>query len=171
MATPRKARKAAPRKKAPVRAEAKAPPRKKATPTKARRARERPVPAVSPLRGMPVDQWIASKTSGWQTDVTRRILAVIQRAAPKATCSIKWGQPVFEQVGPFAFIKPAKGHLSVGFWRGSEIVDPKGILERGDRMGHFKLRGPGELDERALAIMVADAVRLNEERGNPARRT
>jgi hypothetical protein len=124
-------------------------------------------PKVSPLRGMAIETWIKEKTSGWQSDVVRRIIEVVKRVAPEATCSIKWAQPVFEYEGPFAFIKPAKAHVSVGFWRGAEVVDPKGLLERGDRMGHFKLRSADELDERALATMVKDAVRLNKKKGNP----
>ena len=126
--------------------------------------------AVSPLRGMPIEAWIEAKTAGWQSELTRRIVALVQKAAPKSAASIKWGQPVFEQDGPFAFIKPAKAHLSVGFWRGSEVVDPAGILERGDRMGHFKLKEGSELDEKALVAMVKDAVRLNAEKGSPTMR-
>jgi hypothetical protein len=130
----------------------------------------RDVHRVSPLRGMPVDVWVDQKTSPWQADIVRRVIEVIRKAAPEATCSIKWGQPVWEHNGPFAFFKPAKAHVSVGFWRGSEIADPKGILERGDRMGHFKLRDAADLDAPALAAMVRDAIRLNQEKGTPTRR-
>jgi hypothetical protein len=141
-------------------------PKRPATKAAATRAK-REAYKVSPLRGMAVDAWIAAKTSGWQADVVRRVLAIVQRAAPQASCSIKWAQPVFEDSGPFAFVKPAKAHVSVGFWRGAEIADPKGLLERGDRMGHFKLFGPDDLDEPALQAMVRDAVRLNRAKGSP----
>ena len=60
--------------------------------------------------------------------------------------------------------KPAKRQ------RGSEVVDPAGILQRGDRMGHFKITAPEQLDEAALATMVKDAVRLNRLKGTPTRR-
>lgn len=160
--------KAAPKKAAarPARKVAAKPVSAAAAADKARRDRE--VYKVSPLRGMPVDDWIQSKTSGWQSEVVRRVAAVVERAAPDATCSIKWAQPVWEHGGPVMFLKPAKAHVSIGFWRGNEIVDPAGVLERGGRMGHFKLRGPGEPDEAALAAMVKDAVRLNKEKGNPS---
>ena len=156
--------------KAPVKAAAKrsAKPVAKSAAEKARRERE--VYKVSPLRGMRVDAWIEGKTSGWQSGAARRVRDVIAAAAPEATCSIKWGQPVWEHNGPFAFFKPARAHVSVGFWRGSEIADPKGILTRGDRMGHFKLLGPGDLDDAALTVMVKDAVRLNREKGTPTRK-
>jgi hypothetical protein len=116
---------------------------------------------------MSVEEWIATRTGGWQTDVIRRMVAVVATAAPGAVAAIKWSQPIFEQNGPFAFIKPARAHVSFGFWRGAEVIDPRGILERGDRMGHFKLTAPDQLDEAALAEMVRDAVRLNLEKGSP----
>ena len=141
---------------------------KKAAPAPADNDRDRY--AVSPLRGMAIEEWIALKTTGWQRDVVRRVVDVVKRTVPDTTVSIKWAQPVFELNGPFAFIKPAKAHLSVGFWRGAELTDPKGILERGNRMGHFKLRGPSELNEKALAGLVKEAVRLNREKGSPTLR-
>src|SRR4051812_2703280 len=38
---------------------------------------------VSPLRGMPIEAWIAAKTSGWQSEVARRVVDAVRRAAPK----------------------------------------------------------------------------------------
>jgi hypothetical protein len=154
--------KKAPAKKAPSKRAA-APKPAVATP----KASDRDAYKVSPMRGMAIEDWIAQETTGWQRDVVRRVVDVVKRTVPDTTVSIKWAQPVFELNGPFAFIKPAKAHLSVGFWRGAELTDPKGILERGNRMGHFKLRGPSELNEKALAGLVKEAVRLNREKGSP----
>ncbi|MFO0613743.1 MAG: DUF1801 domain-containing protein [Polyangiaceae bacterium] len=127
-------------------------------------------PSVSPLRGMSIEAWISAKTSGWQSALVQTIIGVVRSAAPESEVSIKWGQPVFEQAGPFAFIRAAKAHVSVGFWRGAEVADPAGILERGGRMGHFKLTAASVLDEDALAAMVKDAVRMNLEKGSPTKR-
>jgi hypothetical protein len=149
------ATKKAPAKKAP----AKKAPAKKAT---------RKVASVSPLRGMSIDDWIAKYTKGWQTDVVRRVVAVVGKAAPGSVANIKWRMPVFEANGPFAFVRMAKAHVTVGFWRGNEVEAPIGTFERSERMGHFKLLGAGELDEKALAVMVKSAVRLNREKGSPA---
>jgi hypothetical protein len=143
----------------------------KKTAKKSAAKRRPPVERVSPLRGMPVEQWLDKKTSGWQQQVIRRVIEVVRRAAPRAALSIKWARPVFEQDGPFLFIHPAKAHVSVGFWRGNEVADPAGVLERGGKMGHFKLRSPDELDEKALAKMVKHAVALNRDKGSPAART
>ena len=61
------------------------------------------------------------RLAGWQVTLVRRLIALVRKAAPGATAAIKWGQPVFESDGPFAFIRPAKTHVTFGFWRGSEI--------------------------------------------------
>lgn len=127
----------------------------------------RKVASISPLRGMSIDDWVAKYAKGWQTDVVRRVVAVIAKAAPGSVASIKWRMPVFEANGPFAFVRMAKAHVSVGFWRASELEAPVGTFERSARMGHFKLLGPGELDEKGLAVMVKSAVRLNREKGSP----
>jgi hypothetical protein len=142
---------------------------KKATAKKATVA-QRERYKVSPVRRMAVDAWIGKFTKDWQSETVRAIVKLVHDSAPDATVSIKWGQPVFEHHGPFAFIKPAKAHVSFGFWRGAEVADPKGLLTRGDRMGHVKLRSHADLDTAAFAAMIEDAVRLNRQKGSPTKR-
>lgn len=129
----------------------------------------RTVARVSPLRGMDVERYIESKIAGWQQGAARRIVALVARVAPSSSVSIKWSQPVFEQNGPFAFLRAAKAHLTVGFWRGAELPDAPGF-ERGDRMGNIKFKDAAQVDERLLESLVRAAVRLNLEKGNPTRR-
>ena len=126
---------------------------------------------VSALKGMSLEAWMESKLSGWQAQVAKELVELVQKKAPKATASIKWGQPVFEQDGPFAFIRPAKSHLTFGFWRGMELSDPKGVLEgSGDRMKHLKIASPEALDKKLVSALVAEAVKLNKEKGDPTKR-
>jgi hypothetical protein len=137
----------------------------------AKPAAARAVPKQSPLKGMPVEQWVKAKTSGWQTEAAGRIMDLVRQAAPEAMASIKWGQPVFESNGPFAYIRPAKAHLTFGFWRGTELTDPKKLLSGdGDRMAHMKVTSLDQIDTAALSAMVKQAVKLNREKGNPALR-
>jgi hypothetical protein len=162
-AAPKRPAKAAPKR--PTKARATGAPKRPA-PSPSARARE--VYKVSPLRGMSVADYIAEKLSGWQAEATRILVALVARAAPSSSVSIKWSQPVFEENGPFAFIKPAKAHLSFGFWRGGQLVDQTGgRLQRGDRMGHIKYTALDQIDVAALEPMVREAVRLNHEKGNP----
>lgn len=62
------------------------------------------------------------------------------------------GDAAFGYVNAFTF------HVNVGFFLGSELADPTGLLEgTGKRMRHVKLR-PGEaVSEKALAELVRAA--------------
>ena len=47
----------------------------------------------------------------------------------------------------FAYVGAFKAHVNVGFFRGAELTDPKGLLEgSGKYMRHVKLR-PGKATE------------------------
>jgi hypothetical protein len=130
----------------------------------------RATPKVSPLRGMNVDDW-SKKLTGWQADALRLVRAVVARHAPDATLAIKWGQPVWEKNGPFAWARPAAKHVSFGFWRGAELPDPHSVLEGdGDRMRHVKLTSPEDVERLPLGDLVSEAVRLNETHGDPTKR-
>jgi len=58
----------------------------------------------------------------------------------------------------FAYVNAFKAHVNVGFFRGAEIADPKGLLEGTGRfMRHVKL-GPGrEVDAVALTKLIETA--------------
>lgn len=115
-----------------------------------------------------VDAYVASLES-WQRQVIAALRRLIRRAAPEAVETIKWGQPVFEDGGPFAYLRPAGSHITFGFWRGAELDDPAGVLEgSGDRMRHVKLHDAGDIDATLLEPFVRQAVTLNRRHGNPA---
>jgi hypothetical protein len=107
----------------------------------------------------------------WQAEVVNDVRGLIRAAAPRATESIKWAQPVYESNGPFAYIKAFAGHVNVGFWRGTELPDPKRLLEgSGGKMRHLKLTSVEDIDRATLTRMVKTAVGLNAKLGNPTRR-
>jgi hypothetical protein len=58
----------------------------------------------------------------------------------------------------FAYVNAFRSHASVGFFRGAELADPKGMLEGSGRyMRHVKLR-PGETyDAAALDELIGRA--------------
>lgn len=117
-----------------------------------------------------IEDYVAT-LSGWQAKVALEILELIKSAAPYATAAIKWGQPVFESNGPFAYFRPAKNHITFGFWRGKQLKDPKKLLESaGERMAHVKLSKDHTIDTATLIRFVKEAVQLNSKHGDPARR-
>ena len=126
---------------------------------------------VSPLKGVAVDEYVAKKLTPAQAEIVNALRQLIRAAAPTATESLKWGQPVYEENGPFAYIKPSKNHVTFGFWRGAELADPKTRLEGdGDRMKHVKLASMADIRKSELQKFVKEALKLNREKGDPTKR-
>ena len=102
---------------------------------------------------------------GWQAQVTAQLDRIIMEVEPKASKVIKWAQPTYESDGLLCYFKAFKTHINFGFFRGSELDDPKGILEgTGDKMRHVKLKYQQELDENALKALIISAAKLNRSR-------
>jgi hypothetical protein len=116
-----------------------------------------------------VDGYIAG-LEGWQSEIASRIRRIVLKAAPEAKESIKWAQPVYESNGPFCYFKAFKNSINLGFWRGIDIEDPKGLLEgSGDKMRHVKIRSIDDVDEEQFADFVRQAVELNLSKGDPTK--
>lgn len=58
----------------------------------------------------------------------------------------------------FGYVNAFKAHVNVGFFRGAELADPKGLLEgSGKVMRHVKLSPEREVDPGALTKLIQDA--------------
>lgn len=174
MATRKKTAKAPARKKAAVKkvparkVAAKNPPAKKAAAKKSGgQAAQGP---WSRMRGMTVEAYVAT-LGDWRGEVVSALHQLIREAAPDATSSIKWGQPVYAVNGPFAHIKAFRNHVNFGFWRGAELVDPKGMFKgTGSRMRHMEVRSLADIGAPVLQAMVRMAVALNHAKGDSTKR-
>ena len=149
---------------------ARVPAKKKPAPARRVPARKASSKAGRKARPMTVDGYVAG-LSGDLAAAARRLRQVVLSAAPSATEAFKWGQPVYEDNGPFCYFKASQDHITFGFWRGTELDDQAGRLEGdGDRMKHLKIRGSDEVDDSLIAEWVGQAVDLNRRLGNPTRR-
>jgi hypothetical protein len=121
-------------------------------------------------RGVTVDDY-AAKQGGWQKHVIAELREILREGAPGATEQIKWGQPVYDWNGPFAHIKAFSSSVNLGFWRGATLNDPQGLLSGdGDRMKYVKITAPKAVQHGAFVALVREAVRLNDELGDPTKR-
>jgi hypothetical protein len=60
----------------------------------------------------------------------------------------------------FGYVNTFKAHLNVGFFRGSTLPDPAGLLEGTGKLGrHVKLRPGAPLDALALENLITEAYR------------
>jgi hypothetical protein len=156
---------AARKKPAAAKAKKKAAPaaRKKAAPARAAKAPAR-------TRGAPVDAYVARQGS-WQKGVIAQLREILREGAPGATEELKGGHPVYDWNGPFAHIAAFPDAVRLGFWRGAAMSDPEGLLSgNGERMKHVEITRPRQVQRRAFVALVRDAVRLNDEHGDPTGR-
>ncbi len=118
-----------------------------------------------------VEQFVATQVRPPWRAVMAELRMVVKTACPEATEAFKWGQPVYECNGPFAWMKAYENHVNFGFWRGAELQDPDGILEgEGDRMRHVKITNPEQVPVAKIDALIRQAVALNHEKGSPVRR-
>jgi hypothetical protein len=153
------------KKKAAPKATKKVTPKKKAAPRKAAAAK----PSAR-ARGVSVEDYVA-KQGKWQRDVIARLREILREGAPGATEEIKRGHPVYDWNDPFAHIAAFPDAVNLGFWRGAAMTDPKGLLSgASDRMKHVKITRAAQVQRAAFVALVREAVRLNDEHGDPTRR-
>ena len=117
-----------------------------------------------------IDEYVASLGGDWRSETVASLRRIVDAAAPDASSTIKWAQPVWESDGPFAYVKAFGRSVNIGFWRGAELDDPTGILEgEGERMKHLTLREGDAIPADELSALVRQAISLNRELGSPAR--
>jgi hypothetical protein len=105
-----------------------------------------------------------------QRKIVSSLVQLVWESAPESKLSIKWAQPVFEQNGPFAYIRAFKDHVNLGFWRGAALTSGKNMLETsGMKMAHIKIRSESEIPKEKVKEWVKEAVRLNENHGDPTK--
>lgn len=108
--------------------------------------------------------------SGWQAAAVQQLCALVEKAAPKATGSIKWSQPVFEDHGPFCYVRAFAKHVNLGFWRGADLPNAEGRLQSGGKMmAHVKITGLEDIDAPLFTKLVKAAVKLNRSEGDPTK--
>ena len=116
-----------------------------------------------------IDEYIAS-LGDWRSEVVTALVELARAAAPGAKESIKWAQPVFEDHGPFLYIKAFKNHVNFGFWRGVDLPNEAGILEgSGEKMRHIRVTGLNDIQADVFADLVQEAVTMNRSKGDPTK--
>jgi hypothetical protein len=120
-----------------------------------------PAPRVAAVR-----TWVEALAPP-QRALFRAVADRIRKHAPGAVVKIKWGHPVWDQGGPFALFKPAANHVALGFWRGTELNDPDGLLQgSGASVRLVRLREAHELDKLPLGSWIRTAIALNVIKGD-----
>lgn len=89
--------------------------------------------------------------------------ALLDDGLPGATCSIKWGVPVWTGARNVAALMAYPEHVNLQFFQGASLADPEGLLEgTGTAMRHAKLRAAREVRTPAIKALVRHAWRLDQ---------
>lgn len=131
------------------------------------KVKDEPAPVLAPVNAINVDGYIGH-FKGWQREVLTTLRAIIRAGAGDIDEAILWSQPVFSSNGPVCYIKAFSDHVNFGFWRGTDLDDPEGLLV-GDltMMRHITIRHVNDVKRDVFEAMVRQAVRLNRDKGDP----
>ena len=91
--------------------------------------------------------------------IIRALRRFVKRVEPDLNEAVKWGNGCWvSDNGPVAYVYSATGYVQFGFFHGSALKDPKGLLEgNGKYVRHTKVRDPSGIDERAFAALLRQA--------------
>ena len=63
-------------------------------------------------------------------EIIRALRRFVKGAQPSLSEAVKWGNGCWVgEDGPVAYVYSATGYVQLGFFRGSSLRDPKGLLE------------------------------------------
>jgi hypothetical protein len=105
-----------------------------------------------------VERWFRDR-SDELGDIARHWFDVVRDSGDEVRELLHDGHPT-ACVGDaaFAYVNAFTAHVNVGFFRGAELPDPKGILEgSGKLMRHVKLSPEREVDGAALTMLIRAA--------------
>ena len=92
-------------------------------------------------------------------EIVKALREIILPVDPSLNESLKWKQPVYSKKGDICYLFPAGNHVNLGFYNGTELRDPKKMLEgTGKNMKHIKIRGLENIDKEYFWELVSDAI-------------
>ena len=91
--------------------------------------------------------------------IIRALRKFVKRVEPGLTESVKWGNGCWiGKNGPVAYVYSDTGCVQFGFFNGSSLKDPKGLLEgKGRYVRHTKVHAPSDIDEKTFAALLRQA--------------
>ena len=91
--------------------------------------------------------------------IIRALRKFVKRVEPGLGEAVRWGNGCWvSSDGPVAYVYSAAGYVQFGFFNGSSLKDPRGLLEgKGKYVRHIKVRSRSAIDERAFASLLRQA--------------
>ena len=92
-------------------------------------------------------------------EIIRALRKFVRRVEPGLREAVKWGNGCWiGRNGPVAYVHSDTGYVQFGFFNGSSLKNPKGLLEgKGRYVRHIKVHDPSGIDRRAFAALLKEA--------------
>ncbi len=109
------------------------------------------------------DEYIADQRPRNQY-VIRGLRLFVKRVASQLLESVKWGNGCWLRGDtPVAYVYSADDHVQFGFFRGSTLKAPAGLLNgAGTFVRHIKVRRRVDIDEAAFGALLRQAARATD---------
>ena len=93
--------------------------------------------------------------------IIRALRHFVKRVESGLEESVKWGNGCWVKGKvPVSYVYSAPDHVQFGFFRGSALKDPRGLLEgNGQYVRHVKVREPSDIDEDVFKALLRQAAR------------
>jgi hypothetical protein len=116
--------------------------------------------AAAVERDPAVDHWLETHSDALGA-VARHWFEILRRCGSDVRELLHDGHPTAcVEDAAFAYVDAFRAHVDVGFFRGAEIADPKGLLQgTGKLMRHVKLGPDRDVDAAALRRLIDTAYR------------
>lgn len=93
-----------------------------------------------------------------------RVREIVLKTDPSIKEAVKWGNLTFTSNGNLAFIYTynTKDYINLGFFKGTELSDPGGLLEgTGRTMRHTKIQEEAAINEGQISRWIKQALEIN----------
>ena len=98
------------------------------------------------------------KSEEYQKTIMSIVRALVHENVPEVIEEFKWSRPVFTATKSFAYLKTAKNHVTLGFYKFERLNDAKNLFEgTGKDMRHIKLKSGDDIDPKLLAEWLKKA--------------
>ena len=94
--------------------------------------------------------------------IIRALRRFVKLIEPELSEAVKWGNGCWiGSKGPVAYVYSDTQYVQFGFFNGSSLKDPKGLLEgKAQYVRHIKVRNRSAIDEPAFAALLRQAAHL-----------
>ncbi|MDV2684685.1 DUF1801 domain-containing protein [Alkalihalophilus lindianensis] len=96
-------------------------------------------------------------------DITNNLRVLIFKSSPEIIEEVKWSKPSYDQNGLVCYLAPAKKHVNLGFYQGSDLTDKEAVLQgTGKQMRHIQVKKIEDIKPDLFISMIQEAIELNK---------